>query len=442
MPLRQVPAYLWCLLLGLGLNLISGNSHYLKLPVSPDRLLIPLAFVLLLLDGRRRRLRLHGVHVLMLALVSWTVASMAWNGKLLDVTAVFALADRMAFPLLLFATAPLFFDRPAYRDLLLRALALIGVYLGVTGMLEILAPGLVFPRYIADPSAGQMFGRARGPFLSGDAMGLSSAICAFAGVLLIARTRSLLWRGVGGLALLTGLATTLLSMTRATWMGALAGIALGMFLAPGLRKWLPVALGGALGAGAAALVAVPGLMETFSGRFSEQSSVDDRLGSNDAAFALLHDLPWTGIGWRRFYPEGADWFRISDGYAMNNVVVEIHNVLLSRAAELGIPAAIVFLLIWFYGPGRLLTTPAHGDLAGWRVLGLAAFAAWAVTGMAGPMAIPFPNYLAWLVAGVACHSWALADPDPEPGPEPDTDRDAVSGPDPDPISEVSPSRVR
>ena len=86
---------------------------------------------------------------------------------------------------------------------------------------------------------------------------------------------------------------------------------------------------------------------------------------------------------------------------------------LSRAAELGIPAAVVFVAIWAFGPLRTFLSRTRGDLFGWRALGAAAFATWAVTGMMGPMAIPFPNYLAWLLAGVAAYPWAIADPTPE-----------------------------
>lgn len=408
-----IPAYLWCLLIGLVCDLINGNSQELKLPVSPDRLFIPLALILMLLDGRRRHLRWQGVHTLMVALVAWTVASMMWHGNLFDVVAVFALADRVVFPLILFATAPLFFDRPRHRDLLLKLLTLIGVYLGCTGIIEMVAVELAFPRYIANPELGMMFGRARGPFLAGDAMGVSAAICGFAGVLLFARVRTSGWRILGVIALVTGLTTTALSLTRATWFGAAVGMLVGGLMIPRLRKWIPIAFGAVVAAAVVALLAIPGVSDIFASRFNDQTSVDDRLGSNSAAMALLHDLPWTGIGWRRFYPDGADWFRISDDFAMNNVVVEVHNVVLSRAAELGIPAAVVFVAIWAFGPLRTFLSRTRGDLFGWRALGAAAFATWAVTGMMGPMAIPFPNYLAWLLAGVAAYPWAIADPTPE-----------------------------
>lgn len=405
-----VPAYVWCLLIGLACNLVNGNSQQLRLPVSPDRLFIPLAFLLLLLDGRRGRLRWHGVHTLMLALVAWTVGSMMWHGNLFQVVPLFALADRMVIPMLLFVTAPLFFDRPSHRDLLLKTLTLIGVYLGLTGILEMAAPDFVVPGYITDPEVGLGYGRARGPFVASDAMGLSAAICAFAAMLLLARVRTSGWRLLAMVAAGAGLTTTALSLTRATWFGAGAGLLIGGLLIPRLRRWIPAAFAAIAGVAVVALVAIPGVADLFASRLGDQNSVDDRLGSNAAALALLHDLPWTGIGWRRFYPDGAEWFRISDDFAMNNVVIEIHNVLLSRAAELGIPAAAAYLLIWVFGPGRSMVGRARGDLFGWRALGAAAFVAWVVTGLLGPLALPFPNYVAWLLAGVAAYPWAVADP--------------------------------
>lgn len=411
--LRAIPAYLWCLLIGLICNLINGNSAQLRLPVSPDRLFIPLALLLLLLDGRRRSLRWCGVHTLMVVLVAWTIGSMMWHGNLLDQVAVFALADRMVIPFLLFVTAPLFFDRPAHRDLLAKTLVLIGVYLGVTGILEMFALDLVFPSYIADPDVGLGFGRARGPFVASDAMGVSAAICGFAGPVLLARVRTGPWRVLAVLALVTGLTTTALSLTRATWFGAAVGLTIGGLMIPRLRRWLPAAFATMAATAIVALLTIPPLAELFADRFGDQNSVDDRLGSNAAALALLHDLPWTGIGWRRFYPAGAEWFRISDDFAMNNVVIEIHNVVLSRAAELGIPAAVVFVGIWLAGPVRASLTPVQGDLVAWRAFGAAAFVAWAVTGLLGPMALPFPNYVAWLVAGVAAFPWAVAEATPQ-----------------------------
>ncbi len=423
--LRDVPAYLWCLLAGIVSLLVNKNSQYLHLPVSPDRLFIPLAILLLLLDGRRPRLVWHPVHTLIALLSAWTVVSMAWHGNLFDSVAVFALADRMVLPLVLFALAPLFTARVAYRDLLLKTLTLIGVYLGLCGILEFVAPSLVVPSYIVNPDLGVMFGRARGPFLSGDGMGVSAAVCGFCGLLLASRTRGP-WRYVGTLALSTGLITTALSLTRATWVGAAAGALIGGLLVPALRRWIPVAFAGAAALGAATLAALPELQERFTARLGESGAVDDRLGSNDAALSLLRDLPWTGIGWQRFFPDGSEWFRISDAYPMNNVVVEIHNVPLARAAELGIPALLVFLAIWVLGPGRMLLARPQGDLAGWRALGAACFTTWAVTGLANPMAVPFANSVPWLIAGV-CATWTVTDAprrvrtppgDPSPLPRP------------------------
>ncbi|WP_219106146.1 O-antigen ligase [Austwickia sp. TVS 96-490-7B] len=403
-----VPVHLWCFLAAVVALLVNKNSQYLHLPISPDRLLFPVAILLLFLDANRPRLRWSGVHTLMVVLVLWTVGSMAWHGNLMDNVSLFALSDRMTMPLVLFVVAPLFFDTPGRRDLLLKTVTLIGVYLGIEGIVEMLAPAWAFPPYVADPSVGTMYGRARGPFLAADAMGLSCTICAFAAVTLLVRRPHLWWRVAAMVTVVTGTASTALSLTRATWFGAGAGLLVGALLAPRLRTAIPV-VAGALAAGAVAVsVALPELTERFASRWGEVGAVNDRLGSNDAALSLLQDLPWTGIGWQRFFPYGSEWFRLSDAYPMNNVVVEIHNVLLARAVELGVPAAAVLLCIWAWGPGRVVFLRLHGDLAAWRILALAVFTAWVVTGMANPMAVPFPNFLAWLIAGVPTASWAVS----------------------------------
>ena len=61
----------------------------------------------------------------------------------------------------MFAVAPIAFSRSEDRLLLMRTLALLGIYLGVTAFLEVIGPqSLVWPRYIMDPSVGAQFGRA------------------------------------------------------------------------------------------------------------------------------------------------------------------------------------------------------------------------------------------------------------------------------------------
>ncbi len=396
-----VPLAVWLLLAGIATNLVNGASGYLGLPISPDRLLIPLALLLMAADGRRQvRLRPGRLHLLVGALVAWTLASMAWYGNLADQVAFFAFLDRLLMPFVLYLSAPWFFHTKRHRDLLLALLTGIALYLGLTAVLEMYAPGLVFPRYIVDAAVGMQFGRARGPFAAAEAMGMACVVCGFAAGLQAKRARGI-WRAVATVAAVLAFVGVALTLTRSTWVGAAAGVVAAPLVSPWLRRWIPAGVGAAGLVGTALVLSIPQIGDTAVRRFEAASSVYDRLGSNDAAFALLADRPLTGIGWRRFYPDGSDWFRQSDAYPMNNVVIEIHNVLLSRAAELGIPAALVLLAIWVLGPLRTVRHPVTGDLEGWRLLTAATFAAWVFTGLFGPLALPFPTYVVWLIAGVA-----------------------------------------
>ncbi len=399
-----VPLPVWLLLAGIAADLLNGASGYLGLPISPDRVLIPLALLLMACDGRRTtRLSPGRLHLLIALLVLWTAASAAYYGNLANSVAIFALLDRMAMPFVLFLTAPWFFDVRRHRELLLAVLTAIGLYLGVTAICEIFAPSLVIPRYIMNPQIGLQFGKARGPFVASEAMGLACAVCAFSAALRATRTAG--WRRLAATAaVFLGFVGTALSLTRSTWVGVGAGLVALFVLSAWLRRWILAAVG-AVGLGTSlTLILIPAIGDALTRRFESQYSLYDRLGSNEAALALLADRPLTGIGWRRFFPYGSDWFRQSDAYPMNNVVIEIHNVLLSRAVELGIPAVLVLLTIWVLGPMRTMLRPATGEAEHWRLLTAATFTAWVVTGFFGPLALPFPTYCVWLIAGVASMS--------------------------------------
>ena len=140
--------------------------------------------VLLLLDRRTERLRWQDLYVLMALLVAIALASAAAAGTISRPLAQFALLDRIAVPFLLFMVAPLVFTTPERRDLLLKTVTLIGVYLGATAIAEMFAPSLVWPRYITDPSLGIHIGRARGPFVIAETNGMALALAFFCACLL------------------------------------------------------------------------------------------------------------------------------------------------------------------------------------------------------------------------------------------------------------------
>jgi O-antigen ligase len=269
---------------------------------------------------------------------------------------------------------------------------------------------------------GIQFGRARGPFVASEAMGMACSACAFAGAVAFARWRGA-WRGLATLAVTLGGAGVLMSLTRSVWVGTLLGVVLAMLRTPRLRRRLPVVLAGLAVVVLALLAVVPGLSDNVSGRIGTTRSVQDRQNTNAAALRIVEQEPLTGIGWSKFLDEAPDWVRQADSYPVTNVAIEVHNVVLSRAAELGLPGAALFVLCILFGPWRALVQrrrPGAGadDLLGWWSISAGVTAVWSVTIMLSPTPYPLPNSLVWLLAGISLTPYLLEKTDdelPQPG---------------------------
>lgn len=402
------PLYLWCLLAVIPLNIFSGHWDAFSLPIGPDRLFFALGTALLVLDPwawRQTRLRVRPVHVAMFSLLSIAVISAAGHSALLSSYGMFALLDRLIVPFLLFIVAPVVFSTPGRRDLLLRTMVVLGLYLGLTALLETLKLwSWVWPSYIGDPSVGIQFGRARGPFASSEAMGMACSACAFAAAVAVTRFRGW-WRAVAVVTTVLASAGVVESLTRSVWVGTVGGVIVAMMGTRRLRRMLPVVLGGAAAAVVMLLIAVPGLQNSADERAGTTRSVLDRANTNAAALRIVEQEPLTGVGWVQFLNVAPDWVRQSDSYEITNVAIEVHNVVLGRAAELGVPGAAAFIACILLGPLRAVFTRYSRDdppdLVAWRALSTAVSAVWGVTIMLSPTPYPLPNSLTWLIAGIA-----------------------------------------
>jgi putative inorganic carbon (HCO3(-)) transporter len=403
------PAYVWCFVLALPLAAFSGSWELLGVPIGPDRLLLGAGLVLLVLDPwawRGRRLR--PVHVVVLATVVWAAVSASAGGTLTTSYGFFALLDRLALPFALMLVAPMIFRTSRRRDLLLRALVVLGLYLGITAVFEQVAPELVFPRYIVDPAVGIQFGRARGPFVESVANGLVIVTCAFAATLAIQRFDRV-WRLLAWAAVLACTVGALLTLTRAIWVGAVVGL-----LAAGLaghrrRRALPIALV-ALAVGVGVLLAVsPALRSASAERAGNERSVLDRQNVNAAGLRAVEQHPLTGVGWARWVDVGQNYVRQADDYALTNTDIEVHNVPLARAAEIGLPGAALWLACVIAGPGLAAVRRARGDLDGWRLVLIGAGTCWLVASMLGPVPYALPNQLVFVLAGIVLGPYLLRD---------------------------------
>ncbi|GMA38726.1 O-antigen ligase family protein [Mobilicoccus caccae] len=419
---RDVPFAFYVLLAALLLNVFSGRWSDMGLPLGPDRLLFAGGLILLLLDPRIPRPRPRLLHAAMLLFTTWAGASMILHDAL-DTNAIYAVLDRVAMPFLLFATAPMFLRGALERLLFLRGLTLLGVYLTITAFLETAGlTGLLFPRYIAVfenvPTLSDQAARAGGPFVSGEANGMALALCAVAAFLL-ARLDRRAWRVLGLVVGPLAVAASVLSLTRSVWLGvALAAIAV-VATRRALWQWVPLmVIAGALLA-VVGLAAVPDVADNILERGSTSRSLDDRQNSNVAAVRAIADDPVTGVGWAQFVEVGPDWVRQAEDYPVTTVNIEVHNVLLSRAAELGVPAALLFIGILLAGPvAAICRRRRDPEAEDWRTATMAAGLIWFVPAMTSPIPYPFPTFVVFTLAGLlwAFPSRSPSTPPPSPPP--------------------------
>jgi O-antigen ligase len=400
---KDLPAYLLCFLGMIVFNMFSGNSKLLGFPIGPDRLLFAAGVALLLLDPearRGRRLRFRPVHGWSLALIFLTYWSAAANNTLTATTGLYLMLDTIVVPFVMFCLAPHIFSTPGRRDLLVRLLICMGIYLGATAVFEMVGPkALVWPSYILDPSVGIHFGRARGPFAESEADGLVMAICSFASMYGVTRFRSR-WRIAAIVSTLLCVIGITLALTRSVWLGAALGVTIVAMMSPKLRRLFPLAVAGLVGTVAIALAVVPGLQTLVSGRTADQRSLWDRANTDAAALRIVSERPLSGVGWANFVHVARDWVLQGSTYPITNIDISIHNVLLSRAAELGVFGALFTALALAYGPGIAVFRRQEGERESWRRLLIATAACVGVSAMLSPLPYPLVNLLLWLFTGI------------------------------------------
>ncbi len=256
------------------------------------------------------------------------------------------------------------------------ALSVFGVYLAVIAMLEMAgAWGLVFPTYIADPSVGLHFGRARGPMVQAVSFGHYLGVCLLA---------AYVWRptlGRCGQCVLVScvplmLAGIFFSYTRSVWMGTAAGLVCVLLLTLP-QAWRRLLIGG----GVLATVLMLGTnLEALLGFQREQSAAETRESAGlRVSFAYVSwqmflDRPVFGCGFGQFPKEKLAY--LDD--RQTELQLELlrpyvhHNTLLSLLTETGATGLglyLGFMLLWAAQAWRLarnrelsVTMRRHGIL--------------------------------------------------------------------------------
>jgi putative inorganic carbon (HCO3(-)) transporter len=416
---------------GLFLQVFSGNWALMNIPIPLDRLLLAVALIVLIMKGARsvstRRLVVRPLHLALLCAATWAAASGIIAGTLIGHLGFYSFLDRFGLvPFALFTLAPLIFGSAKQRNTLLIGLVAIGLYLGATGVLEGLHIWrLVFPSYIADPNVGIQWGRARGPFLESTGDGFCILCGMVAAGIALTSWRSQWARGACYLTIVLGGAALFFTLTRSVWIGGFLGGVCAMLLTRQTRRIVvPVLLVGTV-AVVATLALSPRIRSETIGRTESQSPVWDRENTDLAALKIIAEHPLTGVGWENFINVSAPYMRQQPDYPITGVGLEVHNVFLSHAAELGIPGLLLWLLafggaVWHaLAPfpssrgrrGNSATRAPPEDWSWrdpWRVGAVAILLCFLVIANLAPFSEALPNSLLWTWLGVLCVPYTSA----------------------------------
>ncbi len=390
----------------IALTPFSGNWDLLGVPIPLDRVLLLLAAAVAitrhLATPHPRDRMLRPVHALLAAAAIVALVSAAWAGSLGDHDTRFALLDRYGLvPFAMFVLAPLIFPGARERAVLLGTLVVTGAYLGLTAVSETFGlDALVWPRYILDPEVGIHADRARGPFLEAAANGLGLFACGAAAAVALATWRRPPARATAALVMVLCAAGLLFTVTRSVWLGSAIAIVVGLVASPRVRRHLvPVSLVVAL-AVAATFALVPAFADQARERQADERPIWDRQNLNAAGARMIMDRPLIGFGFGAGGREGVEFVRQADDIPVTGVGVEIHNVYLSQAVDLGIPGAILWGVAVISTVGVAAVRRTRPELEPWRILLLAVAVQGVVVQNLVPGSFVFPILVTWTLAGI------------------------------------------
>jgi O-antigen ligase len=394
----------WSFSGALAASMFSGRWAELGMPLPLDRLLLMLAVAGLVLRAPIRlpaRPRVRVAYVAIAAAALFAVVSAYVSGSFSSHQGSFALLDRYGLiPFLSFLLAPLVFDTPRRRTILLGVLAVCGAYLSLTALAEATgAHALVWPPYIVDPSVGIHADRARGPFVEAGALGLALWGCGVAALVLASAPPRPWLRPAGLVVAALCVLGVLFSLTRADWVAASLSVVVTLVATAELRRFIVPAILACVLLVAGALATVPNLSHRVRQREQTQSPVWDRLNSDAAALRMIEARPLLGFGWDSFRETSPPYYRIAATYPLTSVGI-LHNVFLSNAAELGLIGTFAWLFALGAAVGAPIVRPPPPGLRHWRTGLLAIAVMWLVVANFAPLANVFPNLLLWTWAGV------------------------------------------
>ncbi len=231
-----------------------------------------------------------------------------------------------------------------------KVLTLFGIYLAVTGVLEITHQwSLVFPKHIADPALGIHFGRARGPMLSAVSFGLYLGVCFMAAFALLPRLNRFFQLTL--LAILPlFLASLYFSYTRSVWIGTAVALAItaGFTFRGRVRgALLALMIIGLAGTWFMESDAIVGFKREQSAEETRQSAEWRKIFAY-VSWEMFQEKPLFGVGFGHFFREKLPFLADrSTNLHLESIRDYVHhNTFLSLLTETGAIGFGLFVLVY------------------------------------------------------------------------------------------------
>ena len=291
-------------------------------------------------------------------------------------------------------------------------LIVFGVYLALTAVAEKVGlTAAVFPRFIADPSTIEFFGRARGPLLnpSGNGFLLTITTCA---IIVRWHDSNRLGKAAYGLLACLSLVGVYATMTRSVWLSVV--LAIGLLQLKRTRRSIRI---WCLAAGTcAAAVLVTGFGDEIlylkrDKHLSAQASAESielRPLLAVLAMEVVKDRPIFGVGYGHYFAYNSHYAQsASHELPVRKAIPYMqHNVILSMLTDTGLIGATLFtvlLLYWGLQAWRITHSTSFSTES--RTAGamlLAATAGYITNGMFQDVSvIPMVNMYLFYFAGLA-----------------------------------------
>ncbi len=388
--------------------------------VLPDVSMIRILFIFLagvffmeILSKRRRILPFRGIDYSMVLFCLFAIISMIWTGFIFKDGGRLRVGELLTgfiFPFFMFFVSKNVYDTHKKREGFIKFIMLVGSYLALTAFFEHFRMyGLVWPRYILDPSIGIHFNRARGPFtqaaVNGTALGF--ALVASFYFLLVSKKMPM-WRGYAWLLVILMPFAIFFTYTRAPWIAAILGMGvIFIFTMIHNRKIFILAM---------VLLCVAGLLGMSflddeallfaSKRATNENPVYDRLNLYVASGNMFMHHPVFGVGFGRFSDHVAGYFRKIDGIPFSSVELSEHDTFAGILAEMGIIGILLILSVYLLILSKSIRLYKYLDSHADRVM-IVVFWAFMSVYIINSMFIEmryfeFVNCLFFIYAGIIC----------------------------------------